>query len=193
MKRIGLLMAAPLMAALVSWVPAEAGERSELEAGSQLIIVEPVPEQLSVQANLNKGGSNPRYQVGEPIQIQVRPSQDAFIYLFSIEADGQIKLILPNRFAQAPFLRANQTQTFPSSGSRFQYTVSAPYGQARVLVVASQNRLGSRDLAFFRSGYGQAPQQTLQSQAGVSSSQAIVVEPSEYPWVTRSLFYQVTN
>ena len=192
MKRLGLLMAAPLLATLVSLAPAEAGERSELEAASQLIIVEPVPEQVSVQANLNRGGRNPRYRVGEPIQIQVRPSQDAFIYLFSIEADGQIQLILPNRFAPAPFLRANQTQTFPSSGSRFQYRVSAPYGQAQVLVVASKDRLSSQDLAFFRNGYGQAPQQTLQSQA-IVSNRAIVVEPSEYPWVTRSLYYRVVN
>lgn len=186
-------MAVPVAAALMALAGSEVGAQPKLESGTRLIVVDPVPEQLSLRANLNKGSSNPGYRVGEPIQVRVQPSQDAYIYLFSVEADGQIQLILPNRFAPAAFVRAGQTQTFPGNGARFQFTVSPPFGQARVLVVASRTRLGSRDLAFFRNGYGSVAQQTLQSQSLDPVSKAIVVEPSEYPWVTRSLYYRVAR
>lgn len=191
MNRAVLLMAAPLLWAMTPSISANAQSPAQLDAGSRLIIVEPVPEEFSLQASLNRGGSNPQYRVGEPIQIRVRATQDAYIYLFSVEADGRIQLILPNRFTGAPYLQASQTQTFPSPGSPFRFTVSPPYGQSQVLVVASKGKLSARDLAYFRSGYGVAPQQTLQSKSSDSSSLAIVVEPTEQPWVARSLYYQV--
>lgn len=190
MNRAAVLLATPVL--MMSWAclsSAQADPWGSLNTGTQLIIVEPTEDVLTVQAALNKGNRNPRYRVGEPIEIQVRVSEDAYIYLFSVEADGQSQVILPNRYGRAPLLQAHQTQTYPIPGSGFQFTVSAPYGQSRVVVVAAKTRLSLQDLVALNRSFNTT--QTQSSASPHSSSLAIEVEPTQQAWVSRSLYYRV--
>jgi hypothetical protein len=158
---------------------------------TRFIIVEPTQPTLSLSGTLNKGGSNPTYRPGESITISLRPSQDVYVYLVSIEADGRSHVILPNNYLSGgTFIRAGQTQTFPSPNAPYRFTISAPYGQAQVVAIATRQPLSSSQLASLRS----LNQSTVQTRTS-ARIQSIVVEgnPNSQAWVTQVLPYQVIN
>jgi hypothetical protein len=123
---------------------------NRLETGTRSIIVNPVPSNLQVNLELDRRGSNPIYRPGEPIAITVSTNRDAYVYLFSIQADGRTHLILPNRFSGGnEFLRAGEARTFPPPGARYRLTIAPPFGQAQVLAVASLRPLNFQEIASF--------------------------------------------
>ncbi len=119
------------------------------------IVVNPVPGfELDVWVDKGRSGSEtPVYDVGENVRISVRPSDDAYIYLFSFSADGELVQVLPNRFDGAggdPFVRGGSTRTFPPEGARYSFNVAPPRGLAKVIGVASREPLDVSTLANFR-------------------------------------------
>ncbi|MER3444188.1 MAG: PEGA domain-containing protein [Meiothermus sp.] len=117
---------------------------AEPQISPQRIIVNPVPTDLQVRVWVDKDpgkSGNPVYENGEQISIGVQVNQDAYVYLLSIDAAGDINPILPNRFDDDNFLRANELRRFPPQGARYTYNVSGPNGQNRVLAVASKRKL----------------------------------------------------
>ncbi len=119
------------------------------------IVVNPVPGfELDVWVDKGRSGSEtPVYDIGENVRISVRPSEDAYIYLFSFSADGELVQVLPNRFDGAsgdPFVRAGSTRTFPPEGARYTFQVAPPRGFAKVIGVASKEPLDVSTLASFR-------------------------------------------
>ncbi|MER3482154.1 MAG: hypothetical protein C4332_02280, partial [Meiothermus sp.] len=102
----------------------------------QSIIVNPIPTDLEVQTWVNKdpsGYGNSTYYIGENINIYTRVNQDAYVYLFNINADGKIDLIQPNAYSGDSFMRAGETRMFPAQGARYQFTVDGPVGTDKVL------------------------------------------------------------
>ncbi|PIK84702.1 S-layer protein [Synechococcus sp. 65AY6A5] len=166
---------------------------NRLETGTRSIIVNPVPSNLQVNLELDRRGSNPIYRPGEPIAITVSTNRDAYVYLFSIQADGRTHLILPNRFSGGnEFLRAGEARTFPPPGARYRLTIAPPFGQAQVLAVASLRPLNFQEIASFEQGGSFANVRVRGSQLGDAIARAIVVE--EIPateWVTTTRFYRV--
>jgi len=75
----------------------------------QSIIVNPTPPaDLQVRVWVDRdptGQGNPVYDFGDPIYVSVTVTQDAYVYLFSVRATGEIVGILPNAFDQDNFLR----------------------------------------------------------------------------------------
>jgi len=122
----------------------------QLDVGTRSIIVNPVPSDLRVNLELDRHGSNPIYRPGEPIAITLSTNRDAYVYLFSIQADGRTHLILPNRFSGGnEFLRAGEVRTFPPPGASYRLTIAPPFGQAQVLAVASPRPLNFQEIASF--------------------------------------------
>ena len=148
-------------------------------AGPQLspqgIIVNPEPGGLEVQTWINKdpaGSGSAIYQIGEKIVIYARVSQDAYVYLFNINADGRIDLILPNPYDPGNFMRAGEVQSFPPVGARYAYTISGPEGIDQVLAVASRYPLSLAQIADVETG-----QMRVQGSANLGQVLSIVVTP----------------
>jgi hypothetical protein len=82
----------------------------------------------------------------------VRPSEDAYVYLFSFSADGELVQVLPNRFdgGSTPSCAPADTRTFPPEGARYSFNVAPPRGLAKVIAVASREPLDVSTLASFR-------------------------------------------
>lgn len=103
------------------------------ELSPQRIVVNPVPTDLQVRVWVDKDPGktgNPVYQPGERIQVSVQVNQDAYVYIFSVKANGEIGLILPNAFDQNNLLRAGETRTYPpATGARYVLEVAGPEGQ----------------------------------------------------------------
>jgi hypothetical protein len=50
---------------------------------------------------------------GDEVQIFYQVSRDAYVYIFSIAADGSVTLLFPNTGTPDPFTRAGKPHTFP--------------------------------------------------------------------------------
>jgi hypothetical protein len=162
----------------------------------QAIVVNPLPS-FDVEVFVDRdpsGRGAPAYGVGEAIQLGVRVSEDAYVYLFSISADGEVVQILPNRFDAAGrdnYVRANQTTYFPPSGARYSYVVDPPAGLAKVIAVASKREIDTRTLASFRSERDFQATSTI-GEEGFARALSIVVQPlPQQDWVTSTALYYV--
>lgn len=145
------------------------------EVSPQGIIVNPVPTDLSIQTWVGKdasGNGNPLYTIGERITIYVQVNQSAYVYLFNINANGQIDLIMPNPYAKDNLLRAGETRVFPPSGAQYSLTIAGPEGNDQVLAIASRQPLSLGEIADIQSG-----QMRLQGADNLARALSIVVTP----------------
>ncbi|WP_027892442.1 PEGA domain-containing protein [Calidithermus chliarophilus] len=163
---------------------------AEPQISPQRIIVNPVPTDLQVRVWVDKDpgkSGNPVYENGEQISIGVQVNQDAYVYLLSIDAGGDINPILPNRFDDDNFLRANESRRFPPQGARYTYNVSGPNGQNRVLAVASKRKLDIGRVLDVANNY----QPRVQGDQ-LGRTMAIVVNPvPDQEWTSDVAFFTV--
>ncbi len=186
MKRI--LSSFALLALLLIGMAAQAqGVRFEPRA----IVVNPAPS-FGVTVFFDKQGEVPSYRIGEEIRISVRVDRDAYVYLFSLEPDGQVTQILPNRFSTDNYLRAGETRTYPPSGAGYVFNVDPPTGLSKVVAVASTRELDTRELARFEANASFATSDIGES--GFQRGFRIVVNPvPQSGWVTATAYYEAVG
>jgi hypothetical protein len=172
------------------------GLAQRIVVSPQAIVVNPLPAfDVDVWVDRDPSGRDaPSYGVGEEIQIGVRVSEDAFVYLFSVSAAGEIVQIVPNRYDAAGrdnFVRAGSTRLFPPQGARYSFVIDPPQGLAKVIAVASKRELDTRTLASFASERDFTASSRL-GEDGFARALSIVVEPlPQESWVTATALYYV--
>ena len=164
------------------------------QVSSQRIIVNPVPTDLYVNVWLDKGGNTPAYAPGENIKIYTRVNQDAYVYLFNIDARGQVDMILPNRYDSGDnFVPANTTKAFPGRGDPFEYEIATPYGINKVLAVASKEPLDLRNIARFRDDSDYFATITIRGDLNFARKLSIIIQPlPQRDWVSDTARYNVS-
>lgn len=163
----------------------------EVRFESRAIVVNPSPA-FGVTVFLDKSGEVPSYRIGEEIRIGVRVDRDAYVYLFSLQPDGSVTQILPNRFSSDNYLRAGETRTYPPSGAGYVFNVDPPTGLSKVVAVASTRELDTRQLARFESGASFATSDI--GERGFQSAFSIVVNPvPQSGWVTATTYYEAVR
>lgn len=172
---------------------------------AQSIIVNPVQTSLNVKVwtdRDNSGSQTPNYYVGDKIRIYTSVNQDAYVYLFNVDPNGQVDLILPNRYAGgANYVRANTPKVFPSSQDRFTFDIAAPYGLNKVLALASKTQLNLNEIATFQTQGSQAQgnqggfaEVKVQGQQQLAQALSIVVNPvPQNSWISDVAFYNVAQ
>jgi Domain of unknown function (DUF4384)/PEGA domain len=167
-------------------------QSSQPQISPQSIIVNPVQNDLQVNVRVDRAGENPVYNIGERIRITASVNQDAYVYLFSVHADGQIDLILPNQLSSGNvFLRGGETRSFPPNGGGYLLQVDGPVGQDKVLAVASKRQLNIDEIASFK---GNQPFATITvtGQDNLARALSIIVQPiPASDWVTTVAYFQV--
>jgi hypothetical protein len=162
---------------------------------AQSIIVNPTQPDLSVSVRVNKdttGNSNPTYRVGENISISTTVNRDAYVYLFNVDAQGEVTQILPNRLGGANFVKANTTAVFPAAGASFTFTVGEDTGLNKVLALASLTELNIDALSTFRTQQDQFATVTAKGQQQLAQALSIVVNPiPQNSWVSDTAFFSV--
>lgn len=182
-KLLGLLLLTVVWAS-PAWAQAQ---EDGVVFSPQSIVVNPRPG-FDVDVFLDKGSDAqiPTYRVGEEITIGVRVSEDAYVYLFNVRPNGEIQQLLPNRFddaGQNNRLRAGETRYFPSPNARYTFNAAPPRGLDKVIAVASQTQLDTRQLASFEENGNFATSQL--GEEGFARNLSIVVRPIEQGnWVT---------
>ena len=191
MKKIALLTAVIASSFALS---ASAFAQSNPVATPQGIIVNPVQTTLQARVYVDRSGANPLYYVGENVKISVSVNQDAYVYLFSIDATGAVSLILPNRLSGgSEFMRGGETRQFPPAGANWTLTIEGNGGQEQVLAVASKRQLNLSEIVTFKSGQPFATANAnVQGASGLARPLALVVTPlPPQDWVTATTTYQV--
>ncbi|MFB9992806.1 DUF4384 domain-containing protein [Deinococcus oregonensis] len=170
------------------------------QISAQSIIVNPVPTTVNVRVWTDRdtsGTQTPNYYPGENIRLYASVSQDSYVYLFNVDPQGQVDLILPNGYAGgANFLKANAVKVFPSNGDAFTFTIAAPYGLNKVLAVASKTALNIDQIAKVRAGQNSfAPvSPTAQGPERLAQALSIVVNPvPQNSWDSATAFYNVAQ
>jgi len=117
-------------------------------------LVEPVyPEKgegLSVKLSLSKTD----LKEGEEVKIFYSVTSDAYIYVFSVAADGSVTLLLPNASTSDNFTRAGKAYQFPQGNSRIRLTAlflpnhRGTFAEERIKIVATKKREPLLSLGF---------------------------------------------
>jgi len=156
----------------------------------QGIIVNPKPGDLKVKVWVDRDPGrtgNAVYQIGDKIKISVTVNRSAYVYLFNVNADGTVDLILPNAYDRNNRLAAGEVRTFPPKGARYEYTITGPEGTNYVLALASLKPLSMGDLADIRSGRA-----NVRGLSNLSRQLSIVVRPvPNKEWASDALRYYV--
>ena len=162
---------------------------------AQSIIVNPVVSALKLSVWTDRdpsGQATPTYRTGEKIRVFVTPNQDAYVYLFNVEADGAVTQILPNRFASAALVKANTVKSFPGTGDKFTFDIAGPAGVNKVLALASSTVLDLSQLSSFKTSQDTFATVTVRGQEGLAQALSIVVNPvKDDAWVTDTAQYAV--
>ncbi|WP_425146034.1 DUF4384 domain-containing protein [Deinococcus sp.] len=191
-----------LMTALALSIPLALGSTlAAPKISAQSIIVNPVQTSLGVKVWTDRdasGQNTPNYSVGDRIRIYASVNQDAYIYLFNVDPNGKVDLILPNRYAGgANYLRAGSVKAFPSAQDRFTFDIAAPYGINKVLALASTSKLNLNDIANFQSQSAQSSgfaEVKVEGQQQLAQALSIVVTPvQQNTWITGVAFYNVAG
>ncbi|CAM4383117.1 DUF4384 domain-containing protein [Deinococcus marmoris] len=188
--RIALGLSALLAAGLGG--PAHAAP----QISAQSIIVNPVQTTVDVKVWTDRDSSGtrtPSYAPGERIRLYASVSQDAYVYLFNVDPNGQVDLILPNKYqGGANFLKAGAVKVFPAAGDPFTFDIAAPYGVNKVLALASKTALNLDQIATFKSGQNSFADVNVKGQQGLAQALSIVVTPvPQNTWDSATAFYQV--
>ena len=159
------------------------------------IIVNPLPGfEVEVWVDKDTSGRDaPVYNIGEGMRISVRPSADAYVYLFSIAADGEVVQVLPNRYDSDGgdnFVRGGTVRTFPPTGARYTFNIAPPQGLAKVIAVASRRALNVSTLATFRSERDFATS-NIGEEAFARALRIIVTPIPSADWVSATALYYV--
>lgn len=164
----------------------------------QRIIVNPVETDLKVNVWVDKAPNNseatPDYVPGENIKIYTKTNQDAYVYLFNVDPEGKVDLILPNKYAGGEnFLKANTTKVFPGPNDGFEFEIAAPYGVNKVLALASKTALDLNSLARFESQQGFATV-SASNQNQLAQKLSIIVKPiPQDKWISATAYYNVAR
>jgi Domain of unknown function (DUF4384)/PEGA domain len=183
-----------LLASALTLVSGAAFAQSAPRVTPQGVVVNPVETALRVNVRLDKGGNNPLYIEGEKQRISVTVNQDAYVYIFNLQANGAVTVLLPNGFSGGtPLLRANETRTFPPSNAGYELTIAAPFGQEKILALASKRQLDlGQVIPQVRSGSFVTA--TVQGQEGLARALAVTVTPlPPQDWVTDVADFQTRS
>ncbi|WP_345463955.1 DUF4384 domain-containing protein [Deinococcus carri] len=163
---------------------------------AQSIIVNPAQPDLSVSVRVDKdttGNANPTYRVGENIRISTSVNRDAYVYLFNVDATGEVTQILPNRLGGENFVKANTTAVFPAPDATFTFTVGNDTGLNKVLALASLTPLNLDQLSSFKTQQDQFATVNARGQQQLAQALSIVVNPlPQNSWVSDTAFFNVT-
>ncbi len=100
---------------------------------------------LSVEVSTNRG-HDAVYEPGDAIQIKARTSDDAFLLVYEIDAEGFVHLLYPSR-QSGGFVAGDRTYELPEADSDAELVVRGPVGQGYVVAVASLKPF--RDLPWY--------------------------------------------
>lgn len=98
-------------------------------------------------------GEGTIYKKDEIIRFHFRASMDCYVYLYHMDAEGQVKLLFPNGFNKDNFVKSDRVYTIPDEATNFELKITPPFGAEMVKAVASLQPLKDIDLQKCEGGF----------------------------------------
>ena len=92
-------------------------------------------DQLGIDISTDRG-NDAVYQPGDPLQLHIRVSNDAYVLAYEIDSEGYVKLLYPLK-GQTGLMQANQNYVVPREDDPQQLVVQNPTGQDFLVAIAS--------------------------------------------------------
>lgn len=135
---------------------------------------------LSVSASVNR--ANRKYKHGDNVVLTVKPSEDAYIWVFDTGTSGKVHQIFPNRYAKNNFVKANAALRIPDKGAKYMLTASRPRGAELLTVIASKTN-ASLTSEMMPKGNGNSPFLALNGTAqSVAKDLSITLRKKHRVW-----------
>ncbi len=83
-------------------------------------------------------GQDAVYQPGDRMEVRVRPSDDAYLLVYEIDAEGYVRLLFPDLGSRGLAL-GRETLEVPSERSNLDLVVEGPVGQGFIVAIASDS------------------------------------------------------
>jgi hypothetical protein len=83
-------------------------------------------------------GDDAVYQPGQTMDIKARASDDAYLLVYEIDAEGSVRLLYPYR-GSSGFVEGRRTYPVPPERSNVDLVVQGPVGQCYVVAIASSD------------------------------------------------------
>lgn len=97
-----------------------------------VIQLESIPMELTTHL-----GDQQQFVEGDELQFLLSLGQDAYIYMFYLDAANNITQILPNKNQRSNFYTAGYFLTIPEYENHYRFTISEPFGKESIWVFAS--------------------------------------------------------
>jgi hypothetical protein len=82
-------------------------------------------------------GKDAIYEPGDPLEIKVRASDDAYLLVYDIDSQGYIRVLYPYE-GNSGFIEGRRTYHVPPASSDAQLVVQGPVGEGYVVALASR-------------------------------------------------------
>ena len=83
----------------------------------------------------------PIYKKGEDLTVNVKASEDCYVWVFDTQTSGTVVQIYPNNYDKKNFLAAGKTLSIPGKGSKYRLQVAPPSGTELITVLASKENI----------------------------------------------------
>ena len=95
-------------------------------------------------------GNDAVYQPGDAMQVRVRASEDGYLLVYEIDAEGYVRLLWPDRGSRG-FIEGRQTLEVPSDRSNLELVVEGATGQGYLVALVAREPF--RDLPWYLRPY----------------------------------------
>ncbi|WP_415238185.1 DUF4384 domain-containing protein [Seleniivibrio woodruffii] len=109
-------------------------------------VVEPYHPERTGGFSVDLALSKSELKAGDIISISYKVTEDAYVYLFSIAADGSVTLLLPNSVQRNNFAEKGKTYVYPDKDSKIVLTAQllpgfkGKFAEERVKIIASKRK-----------------------------------------------------
>ena len=124
-------------------------------------------------------GDDAVYQPGQRMEISARASEDAYLLVYEIDAEGHVRLLYPYR-GSSGFVEGRRTYPVPPERSNVDLIVEEPVGQCYVVAIAARDPF--RELPWYLRPYDMQAEQVgyegmRDDEEGVTAEGRIVGDP----------------
>ncbi len=97
------------------------------------------------------------YNIGDKVGIGFRVSKASYVYVFSIDANGTVRMIFPNIYSNDNKVKANQTYSLPDN-NKYSLSIGGPYGTDQLVLISTPSKIKDTDWLQRSLGNSFAPQ-----------------------------------
>lgn len=98
------------------------------------LATEPNPAPFEIQI----WSDRTQYRIGEPIELFVLASADAYVTLIETDANGESHVLFPNEFGREHYLAGGQRHQIPGRHAEYRFSAAGPAGKETIRAIATR-------------------------------------------------------